>query len=144
MRSDYNTYSAFMWLVQVMTSLLDHTQDKHASHLTWSLCVLCSRSGFIVHQSRQKSFRIRMIINILSAIVTITKDLTSTHLMHTLHAHWLSQPFPNFLTDDPESKNVFSIEGEAWRKMRRTLSPSFSASKIKMVHIINSILKYRN
>ena len=40
------------------------------------------------------------------------------------------------MTKDSEFEvNVFNSEGEAWRKMRRTLSPSFSASKVKMVHL---------
>ena len=46
------------------------------------------------------------------------------------------QPFPNILTEDREPKDIFSTQGETWRKLRRTLSPSFSTSKMKMVHLV--------
>ena len=50
------------------------------------------------------------------------------------------QPILNLLTEDSEPKDIFSTEGEAWRKMRQTLSPSFSASKIRMVITLQSNL----
>ena len=48
------------------------------------------------------------------------------------------QPFPNLLSEDREPQDVFSTKGEAWKQMRRTLSPSFSASKMKMVQAVSS------
>ncbi|RLU15176.1 hypothetical protein DMN91_012170 [Ooceraea biroi] len=32
------------------------------------------------------------------------------------------------------SKNIFSLRGDRWREMRNTLSPSFTASKMKFMH----------
>jgi cytochrome P450 family 9 len=43
----------------------------------------------------------------------------------------------SFLDDDVEplfSKNVFALRGDRWREMRNTLSPSFTASKMKFMY----------
>ena len=54
-----------------------------------------------------------------------------------LHLPFLSlQPFPNLLTEGSEFKDLFSSRGETWKTTRKTLSPSFSASKLKMVRIL--------
>ena len=43
------------------------------------------------------------------------------------------QPLASNLTDNFEPKELFMSRGETWRGMRKILSPSFSASKMKMV-----------
>ena len=45
------------------------------------------------------------------------------------------QPLLNLVMDH-EASDLFSSKGETWRTVRRTLSPSFSASKMKMVMLI--------
>ena len=67
----------------------------------------------------------------LARLMIISK---SRFHMHTESAFIISlQPFPNILTEGAESKDLFSSRGETWKTTRKTLSPSFSASKLKMV-----------
>ncbi|EZA52468.1 Cytochrome P450 9e2 [Ooceraea biroi] len=38
------------------------------------------------------------------------------------------------------SKNIFSLRGDRWREMRNTLSPSFTASKMKFMYELSQVL----
>ena len=45
------------------------------------------------------------------------------------------QPFPILLTNESESKNLLASRGETWMAARRIITPSLSASKMKMVRL---------
>lgn len=48
-----------------------------------------------------------------------------------------SQHFPDLLRKKPGSpRGLLSAKGEAWKRARQTLSPTFSALKIKMVGMV--------
>ena len=57
---------------------------------------------------------------------------TELHVRSCEMMIFLLQPYSNFIADH-EPYDLFSSKGEAWRTVRRILSPSFSASKMKMV-----------
>ncbi|XP_018339415.1 PREDICTED: cytochrome P450 9e2-like isoform X3 [Trachymyrmex septentrionalis] len=72
--------------------------------------------------------------NFLTPIFVIRDpDLISTIAIKQFDNFCDHQGFVNEILDPIAAKNLFNLQGDHWREMRKLLSPSFTSSKMKMM-----------